>query len=71
LIFADEVAGVAAAFNGLRTIMGSMRPNTVVSAAVFPVSRAALVQDEHRPGGFADDEIALPIATRRFFGGRL
>src|SRR5580700_6942901 len=50
-----------------------MRPNTasiaeMVSAAVFPESRGerdprlSLMQDEHRPCAFADDEVALPMA---------
>src|SRR3974377_1878064 len=52
-----------------------MRPNTasiaaMVSAAVFPGGRArgahpllTLMQDEHRAGAFADDEVALPMAS--------
>ena len=34
----------------------------MVSAAFFPVSRAASVTHEHRPCAFADDEVALPMA---------
>ena len=40
----------------------------MVSAAVFPESRGerdprlSLMQDEHRPCAFADDEVALPMA---------
>jgi hypothetical protein len=37
----------------------------MVSAAIFPVSRAALMQDEHRPRALADDEVALPMASPR------
>ncbi len=53
--------------------VGLIRPKTdnmteIVSAAVFPASdgrqrhaRFSLMQDEHGPHAFADDEIALPV----------
>src|SRR5437660_12215076 len=50
----------------------------MVSAAVFPASRAAMVtlalmENEHGPRALADDDVALPMAcfgpTSRFLGG--